>query len=71
MNVRLSVRKSFSSKGNPGFLVVGKYNFYQIKVFFDEESQAREYISRLKAGEDEEVILNDIWKIGEKYKSRE
>jgi len=61
--VRLFVRKTVYM-GKNGYLVYGGYNGYTgQKLFFEKESQAREFVSRIKAGEKPHKILQDIWKI--------
>ena len=59
-DIRLSVRKKVY-RGEPGYLVYGKHNSKEASIFFEREGQAREFISRMKAGESSRAILCDIW----------
>jgi hypothetical protein len=47
-------------RNRPGYSVYGE----GLQIFFDLESQAREFVRRHKEGEDHQNILWDIWKIG-------
>ncbi len=56
--IRLTVRPK-TYRGEAGYTVKGK----DTDLFFNQESQAREYVKRVKAGERSSDVLSDIWKI--------
>lgn len=56
--IRLTVRPK-TYRGEAGYTVKGK----DTSIFFNKESQAREYVKRVKAGEKPDKVLSNIWKI--------
>lgn len=67
-STRFTIRKS-TYRSKPGFLVswrrykTADYPGDLQSVFFVWEEEAKEFIKRMKAGEDSETILTDIWGI--------
>ena len=58
----LQVRKTHY-RDKDGFLVCGRLvaSDWPQGIFFDTESQAREYVRRVKLGEASSVVLREIW----------
>ncbi len=58
----LQVRKTHY-RDKDGFLVCGRLvvSDWPQSIFFDTESQAREYVRRVKSGGASDVVLGEIW----------